>query len=390
MNFSTSLSPIRSSPPRRGRVRVGELKSWRHLVTPILTFPHQGGRYRSARRQRIISEFVLVIALFFVTGAAHANPFLPKPGEAPLAARVGTCSITGGFIHFYSALFNGLFDKYGLKIEHVTLRGGVVSLAALSADEIQFIYCSADPMIPRMAAGADAKMIGSTIVGLPWVLVGRKDIRRPQDLKGKSIALSRPGGLTDQLAKLVMKKFNLTTQDVKLVHIGGTGQLEPYNAMVQGLTQATFLTPPMDVRAKRDGFSLIYNLNEIGVPSIYSSTFTNAKGLKERQPLVQRFVAALAESVHFLEMNPEKGKAALSKVLSINDQEVLQSAYDAYAKALVNRRLLVPVNAVTQAVENAREDGTQIRRKPSEIVDNSFAEQLDKSGFLKELWGRAL
>ena len=74
-----------------------------------------------------------------------------------------------------------------------------------------------------------------------------------------------------------MKKFNLTTQDVKSIHIGGTGQLEPYNAMVQGLTQATFLTPPMDVRAKRDGFSLIYNLNELGVPSIYSSMFTNCE-----------------------------------------------------------------------------------------------------------------
>jgi NitT/TauT family transport system substrate-binding protein len=333
---------------------------------------------------------VAAIVVLIAGGVAHANPYLPKPGEAPIPARVGTCSITGGFIHLYSALFNNLFDKYGLKIEHVTLRGGVVSLAALSADEIQFIYCSADPMIPRMAAGAEAKLIGSTIVGLPWVLVGRKEIKRPQDLKGKSIAVSRPGGLTDQLAKAVMKKFNLTTNDVRLVHIGGTGQLEPYNAMVQGLTQATLLTPPMDVRARRDGFPLVYNLNELGVPSIYSSMFTNFKGLKERAVLVQRFVAALAEAVHFVEKNPERAKAALAKILSINDQEVLQSAYDAYAKALVNRRLEVPLTAVTQAVENAREDGTQIRRKPAEIVDNSFAEQLNKSGFLKELWGRQL
>jgi NitT/TauT family transport system substrate-binding protein len=306
--------------------------------------------------------------------SAHANPYILKPGEAPIAARVGTCSITGGFIHFYSALFNGLFDKYGLKIEHVTLRGGVVSLAALSADEIQFIYCSADPMIPRIAAGADGKMIGSTIVGLPWVLVGRKEIKRPQDLKGKTIAVSRPGGLTDQLAKSVMKKFNLTTQEVKLLHIGGTGQLEPYNAMVQGLSQATFLTPPLDVRARRDGFTLIYNLNELDMPSIYSSMFTNAKSLKERPAVVQRFVAALAESIHFVEKNPDRAKAALSKVLSINDQEVLQSAYDAYAKSLVNRRLVVPVNAVFQAVELAREEGTLIRKKPGEIIDNSFAD----------------
>jgi NitT/TauT family transport system substrate-binding protein len=330
---------------------------------------------------------VITLALYLTTGIARANPYLPKPGEAPIHARVGTCSITGGFIHFYAALFNGLFDKYGLKVEHVTLRGGIVSLAALSADEIQFIYCSADPMIPRMAAGAEAKLIGSTIVGLPWVLVGRKEIKRPQDLKGKSIAVSRPGGLTDQLAKAVMKKFNFTNQDLKLVHIGGTGQLEPYNAMVQGLTQATFLTPPMDVRARRDGFGLIFNLNELDVPSIYSSMFTNFRGLKERPALVQRFVAALAEAIHFVEKNPDRGKAALAKILSITDPEVLQSAYDAYSKSLVNRRLIVPANAVAQAVETARADGAQIRRKPAEIIDNSFAEHLDRSGFLKELWG---
>ena len=85
-----------------------------------------------------------------------------------------------------------------------------------------------------------------------------------------------------------------------------------------------------------------------------------------------------------------ESKAALAKILSINDQEVLQSAYDAYAKTLVNRRLLVPVNAVTQAVEIAREDGTQLRKKPAEIIDNGFAEHLGKSGFLKELWGNEL
>ncbi|HVO92956.1 MAG TPA: ABC transporter substrate-binding protein [Terriglobales bacterium] len=332
----------------------------------------------------------LIAGAVISASPARANPYLPRANEAPIHARVGTCSITGGFIHLYSALFNGLFDKYGLKIEHVTLRGGVVSLAALSADEIQFIYCSADPMIPRMAAGAEAKMIGSTIVGLPWVLIGRKEITRPQDLRGKSIAVSRPGGLTDQLAKAVLKKFNLTTQDVRLVHIGGTGQLEPYNAMRQGLTQATLLTPPLDVRARRDGFALIYNLNELDVPAIYSSMFTNFKSLKERPLLIQRFVAALAETVQFVEKNPDKGKAALAKVLSLTDQEVLQSAYDAYAKTLVNRRLLVPLNAVAQAVESAREDGVQIRKKAVEIVDNSFAENLERGGLLKELWGGQL
>jgi ABC-type nitrate/sulfonate/bicarbonate transport system substrate-binding protein len=374
---------------REASQRLSPLQ-WRDSSAP----PQNDNWETSQGNPKKVREFkftfgVLFICLLLIPDA-FANPYLPKPGEPLVATRVGTCSITGGFIHFYSALFNGLFDKYGLKVEHVTLRGGVVSLAALSADEIQFVYCSADPMIPRIAAGVDAKLIGSPLVGLPWVLMGRKEIRRPTDLKGKTIAVSRPGGLTDQLAKNVMKKFNLTTQDVKLLHIGGTGQLEPYNAMLQGLSQATLLTPPLDVRARRDGFSLIYNLNELDVPAVYSSMFTNAKTLKERPVAVQRFVAALAEAIHFVEKSPEKSKAALAKILSINDQEILQSAYDAYAKALVNRRLLVPANAVAQAVELAREDGTQIRKKPGEIIDNGFAEQLDRSGFLKELWGSEL
>jgi ABC-type nitrate/sulfonate/bicarbonate transport system substrate-binding protein len=336
------------------------------------------------------AAWAIAIILSFATGSVTANSYLPKPGEAPIAARVGTCAITGGFIHLYSALHNGLFNKYGIKVEHISLRGGVVSLAALTADEIQFVYCSADPMIPRIAAGAEAKLVGSPLVGLPWVLMARQDIKRPADLKGKSIAVSRPGGLTDQLAKAVLKKFNLTTQEVKLLHIGGTGQLEPYNAMLQGLVQAVMLTPPLDVRARRDGYHLIYNLNDLDAPSIYSSVFTNSKSLKERAVLIQRFVAAAAESVHFLEKNPDKGKAALAKVLSLNDPEILQSAYDAYAKSLVNRRLVVPANAVAEAVELARADGTQIKKRAQDIFENSFAESLTISGFLKELWGSEL
>ena len=343
-----------------------------------------------ATRKLGMYTWIAASVLTLIATPARANPYVAKPGETPLAARVGTCAITGGFIHLYSALHNNLFNKYGIKVEHISLRGGVVSLAALSADEIQFVYCSADPMIPRIAAGAEAKLVGSPIVGLPWVLMARQDVKKPADLKGKSIAVSRPGGLTDQLAKAAIKKFGLTTQEVKLLHIGGTGQLEPYNALLQGLAQAVLLTPPLDVRARRDGFHLIYNLNELDVPSIYSSVFTNFKSLKERPVLVQRFVAAVAEAVHFLEKNPEKGKAALAKVLSLNDPEVLQSAYDAYAKLLVNRRMAVPGAAVAAAVEAAREDGSQIRRKPGEIFDNSFAEQLEKSGFLREIWGGEL
>jgi NitT/TauT family transport system substrate-binding protein len=330
-----------------------------------------------------------LLAIFLVS-SAHANPYQAKPGEAPLTARVAACAITGGFIHLYAALDNGLFEKYGIKVEYVSIRGSGVALAALAADEIQFLYCAADATIPGMAAGSDAKLIASPLVGLPWVMLARKDIKRVEDLKGKSIAVTRAGDLTFRLARALLKKFNLSESDVKILTVGGTGQVEPFNAMHAGIAEAALVTPPLDVRGQRNGFNLVYRLNDLGVPSVYSSLHTNAKSLKERPALVQKWVAALAESLYFVEKNPDKGKAAVSKALKLNDADALQSAYDAYAKLLVNRRLLVPENTVAGVIEVAREQGTNVRRKAAEMIDNRFAEDLDKSGFLKEIWGTEL
>jgi len=322
--------------------------------------------------------------------AAGANPYLAKTGETPVTVRVATCAISGGFIHLYAALDNGLFDKYGMKVEFVSIRGSGVALAALAADEIQFLYCAADATIPGMASGSDAKLIAAPLLGSPWVLLTRKDIKRPEELKGKSIAVTRPGDLTFRLARALLKKFSLTENDVKILTVGGTGQVEPYNAMRSGFAEAALVTPPLDVRGRRDGFNLIYRLNDLGLPAVYSSLHTNAKTLRDRPQLVQRWVAALAESIHFVERNPDKGKAAVSKALKLNDADALQSAYDAYAKLLVNRRLSVPETSVAGVIEVAREQGTNVRRKASDMIDNRFADDLEKSGFLKELWGGEL
>jgi NitT/TauT family transport system substrate-binding protein len=317
---------------------------------------------------------------------ASANPYLPKAGEAPLTVRVATCAVSGGFVHLYTALDNGLFDKYGLKVDHNFISGSAMNLAALSTDEVQFLYCAAEGTIPGLASGVDGKLVASPLVGLPYVLLAHKDIKRLEDLKGKSIGVSRAGDLDDRLIKILLKRSNLGTGDVTVRPIGGS-QSERYNAMLGGIVQAAPVTPPLDARGKKDGLNLIYNLKDLKLPFIYSSVHTNARTLKERPQLVQRFVAAIAESLHYVEKNPDKAKASLSKVLKISDLEILQSAYNAYALSLINRTMIVPANALAEAVEVARENGTNVRKKPTELFDNSFAEQLQRSGFLREIWG---
>lgn len=337
-------------------------------------------------RQAVL--FAAAIALFgLAPGPLHANPYLAKPNESPIPIRIATCALTGGFIHIYTALDNRLFDKYGFRVEHLFVRGGGVSMAALAANEIQFVYCTADSLIPALAAGAEAKLIASPLVGLPWVMIARKEIRRPEDLKGKILASTRPGGTQDLLARAIMKKFNFGANEVSIRHLGGAGQTEVYNALLQNIAHATFVTPPLNARAKRDGLNVIYQMDDLNLPAIYSSVFTNYRYLKERPDAVQKFVAAIAETVHFVEMNPDKAKASVGKALALKDQESLQSAYDAYAKQIVNRRITVPPTRVAETIELARQAGTNVRRPTQETYDNSFSENLEKSGFLRELWG---
>jgi NitT/TauT family transport system substrate-binding protein len=335
--------------------------------------------------RRFLGFVALILALSPVQ--VQANPFLAKPGEAPVPIRIATCAISGGFMHLYTALDNRLFEKYGLKPEFLLVRGAGVSVAALTSNELQFLYCTADAIIPSLAAGAEAKMIASPLVGLPWVIIARKDIKRVEDLKGKVFIVTRPGGTPDTLIRILMKKLNYTRNDLKIRHIGGAGQTEIFNALLQDLGQATMVTPPLDARAKREGFNVIYQLDDLNLPAIYSSLFANDRIIKERPAIVQKVIAAMAEAVHFVEKNPDKAKASVSKVLALKDQESAQSAYDAYARQLVNRRITIPASRVADTIEYTRHSGANVRRKPAETYDNSFADHLEKSGFLKELWG---
>ena len=117
-------------------------------------------------------------------------------------------------------------------------------LGGSAADEIQFLYCAADATIPGMASGSDAKLIAAPLVGLPGSCSRAKISNGAEELKGKSIAVTRPGDLTFRLARALLKKFNLTENEVKILTVGGTGQVEPFNAMRAGFAEAAWSRRP--------------------------------------------------------------------------------------------------------------------------------------------------
>jgi NitT/TauT family transport system substrate-binding protein len=316
---------------------------------------------------------------------AWANPYLPTSGERPVNVRIATCAVSGGFAHLYTALENNLFEKYSFKMEHVYIRGSGPSLAALMADEIQFLYCAADATIPSLAAGVDGKLVAAPLVKLPYVLVTRKEIRSIEDLRGKSLGVARAGDLSDRLSRTLVKKFNIA--DVTMRPIGGS-QSERFQAMSANIVQGVVITPPLDVRARNEGYNVTYRLIDLSIPFIYSSIHASTRIIKEHPEWVQRLVAAFAEAIHYADKNPAKTKAAISKVMRVRDEEALQVSYDVYARDIVDRRMIVPDVAVSESVELLRSLGMPVKRKTEDLYDNFFVQNLEKSGFHKALWAK--
>ncbi|MGH7873084.1 MAG: ABC transporter substrate-binding protein [Candidatus Binatia bacterium] len=345
---------------------------------------------RSVKTLCLITIIALVpcVTCFF-SSSAGANPYLARPGEPAIRLRIATCAVSGGFLHLYTAIDNGLFAKYGLNVEHIYIQASAPSLAALATDEIQFLYCAADATLPTLAAGIGGKLVAAPLVKLPYVMVSRKEIKTPADLRGKTIGIARAGNVSERLSRAVVRKFNIPDGEVTVRPVGGS-QSERFQAMRMNLVQAIVVTPPLDVRAQNEGFNVLYRLIDLGVPFIYSSVHASAKMLRERPEVVQRVVAAFAESLHFVEKNPEKAKAAVAKAMRTNDAGALQASYDVYAKEIVDRRMIIPEKAVAETLEQTRLSGGVVRRKAEELYDNGFVSHVEKSGFLKELWGAEL
>src|SRR5215475_273680 len=251
---------------------------------------------------------IVAIFLFLFEASALANPYLPKPGEKTLSMRVSTCAVSGGFVHLYTALDYGLFDKYAIKLENIFIRGSAQNLTALATDEVQFTYCASDAIIPGMAAGVETKIVASPLVKLPYVLVTRKEVRRPEDLKGKALGIARAGDLSDRRSRAVVKKLGVSSDAVTIRPIGGS-QGERYQAMAAGIVQGVIITPPLDVRAKNEGYNLMYRLIDLNLPFIYSSLHTSYKMLRERPEIAPRIYSLSQHNTLPIYWNAEAAKA---------------------------------------------------------------------------------
>jgi ABC-type nitrate/sulfonate/bicarbonate transport system substrate-binding protein len=179
--------------------------------------------------------------------------------------------------------------------------------------------------------------------------------------------------------------MGLQFDDVKIIQIGGTP--DRLLALRTGRIQATLLSPPTSLAAQKEGLNLLQDVS--GLPFQNNGLATTRKFIKENPDTVRRYIRAHVEAVHLMKTNGELWGKVLSKYVKVDKDIIDKSHAVSVTEDLFPRKQYPSLEAIKSALEEIAEDEPKARTlKPENFVDMSFVAELDKSGFIDNLYRR--
>lgn len=310
----------------------------------------------------------------------------PAKSSAPLKKiSIPYPAISGAYGPFWLAVDAGLFARNGLEVETPYISGGSKVAQAMVAGQFPVGFMAGDAAVRANLAGGDLVMIASSVGTMLAQLMTVKDIKRMDDLKGKSIGVTRFGTVTDFAARYGLKKYGLEPEkDVAILQIGGNPEIMA--AMQTGGIQGGVITPPFNVDGRKMGFNELLDLSTLGLDYQQSGLATTRSFIKSDEDTVRRVIKSYVEGVRLYFADPKQAMQALQKYAKIDDPEVLQGTYDSYLNN--HQRAPYPTVKGIQFIldETAREEPKAKTANPESFVDLHFIKELEDNGFIKKLW----
>src|SRR5881397_2399018 len=200
----------------------------------------------------VIRAFWFLIATVFIPDATiHAQSPIKK-------VRMGIQSTNIGFLPFHAAFHRGFYREQGIELGTIFMSTQAVNAAFIRGD---IDYSAAvNGIIQGIVRGAPAKILACAVDRPLQSLVGRKEIRRPQDLKGKKIGGSTPGGTATLMADLALKHLHLEPgRDVDVIPLRGNR----LTALESGAVDAALLGVPENIIAMDKGYGELLFLGDV-------------------------------------------------------------------------------------------------------------------------------
>jgi NitT/TauT family transport system substrate-binding protein len=297
---------------------------------------------------------------------------------------VGVPAVSMGNIIIFFTKEAKIFEKHGLDAEAVVMSGSGIASRALVAGSVTISPITTPAVMSAVLAGSDMVILAHTMPGVIQSLVVRPEIRRPEDLKGKTIGVTTFGSLGDFLVRYLARQKGLNPdKDFALLQIGADP--ERLLALRQGKIQAATLSHPSFILAQRAGFHVMWDFfKEIEYP--WSEIATTRSQIKQDRDLVMRYMRAHLEGIARFRQEPELAKKVIKKMLRLDDDSLAQESWELFAKHRIPAPYpnLKGMKTSYEYVAQTRPD--VYKHKPEEFVDSSFVEELDKSGFIKKLY----
>ncbi|HEU5464685.1 MAG TPA: ABC transporter substrate-binding protein [Candidatus Binatia bacterium] len=238
-------------------------------------------------------------------------------------------------IPFRVALARGFFKQQGLQVEPILIRGGPAAIAALVSGEVDYAAIGgAQAVFRSKARGLDLSIIGCTSSTTNYILLGNKQTRTIEDLKGKTIGITGAGTYSEFAVRAFLKKSNINPdKDVVLRAIGGT--VLRAAAIEKGIIAAAPFSPEDGVRLIKAGYSVISNLSEsLGIPQ---NIIVSRNEVLEKYPeTTKRVLKAYIQGINLAKFNKKEAiKAGYESGLQ-GEADIVSAAYDLYASGLTS------------------------------------------------------
>jgi len=324
--------------------------------------------------------FFAVLIFLALSGAGQAQN---KPLKK---VRVGVPSVGVANIIIFIAKEGKLYEKHGLDAEVITVNGSGIGSKALISGGIDIIPIATPTVIAANLAGADMQILAHTMPGVVHAMMVKPEIKRVEDLKGKKIGVSSLGSLTDFLVRTIARKKGLNPdRDLTFIVMGGDA--ERLTALRAGAVDASAMSHPGYGRARRMGFQMLWDsAKEIDYP--WMEITTRRDTIKKDRELVTQYMKAHLEGIALFKKDPEFSKRVIKKTLRMDEDDLVAEAYDIYSKAFIPAPYPnLPGMKVSFEYVGANNKDVW-KHKPEEFADASFVTELDKSGFIKSLYGK--
>jgi ABC-type nitrate/sulfonate/bicarbonate transport system substrate-binding protein len=235
-------------------------------------------------------------------------------------------------------------------------------------------------------AGGDLVAVAGVMNVIPFFVMGRPEIRRVEDLKGKKVGITRFGSASDFALRYTEEKWPVKRgRDFAVIQNGSM----PANllALKSGAADGAMLSTEFAALIRREGFRELADVASLGLNFPTSAIITTRSFIRRNENAVRKFLRGFVEGIHYAKTHREFSVAILGKYLKNEDQQLLNVLYDLYVLRYVPK---IPYPTAepfkTVLAQIAETDAKAASAKPESFIEPSFIEDLEREGLMQRLW----